>query len=88
MNAWGYRLLKREETKAAIEVFKLNISLYPESANAYDSPAEGYEFAGENALAVRHYKRSLEWNPKSTHAVERLKELEPSRTKAGAKPGR
>jgi tetratricopeptide (TPR) repeat protein len=84
VNAWGYRLLGQDHTKQAIEVFKLHISLYPESANTFDSLAEGYDLAGETALAVRYYKRSLELNPKNTHAVEQLELLEPYR--GGARP--
>jgi CubicO group peptidase (beta-lactamase class C family) len=87
VNAWGYRLLGEDYTKQAIDVFKLNTSLYPQSANTYDSLAEGYDLAGETALAVRYYKRSLELNPKNTHAIEQLEQLEPGGAKAGAKSG-
>jgi CubicO group peptidase (beta-lactamase class C family) len=78
VNAWGYWLLGQEQTKAAIEVFKLNVHLYPESANTYDSLAESYEVAGEKALAIQNYKRSLELNPKNANAVEHLQKLEPN----------
>src|SRR5262249_34695518 len=88
VNAWGYRLLEREQVKEAIEVFKLNVHLYPASANNYDSLAEGYEAAGDKEPAIRNYKRSLELNPKNTHAEERLKELEFRGTKGGTKSGR
>jgi len=39
-NFWGYRLLQRGEIEKALEVFKLNADLYPESANVYDSLGE------------------------------------------------
>ncbi|MBX3064770.1 MAG: class A beta-lactamase-related serine hydrolase [Anaerolineae bacterium] len=78
VNAWGYKLLQLEQPHDAIEVFKLNVSLYPESGNPYDSLAEGYEAIGEQALAIENYKRSLELNPENTNAVDRLKELEPN----------
>jgi len=83
VNAWGYRLLDQEQTKEAIEIFKLNVSLYPESANTYDSLTDGYLAAGDQALAIKNYKRSLELNPKNTHAVERIKELERNGVKSG-----
>jgi CubicO group peptidase (beta-lactamase class C family) len=76
VNTWGYRLLEREQTTEAIEVFKLNVSLYPESSNTYDSLADGYFAAGDKALAIKNYKRSLELNPQNAHAVELLKQLE------------
>jgi tetratricopeptide (TPR) repeat protein len=39
-NALGYRLMQTGKLKDALEVFKLNVELYPESANVYDSLAE------------------------------------------------
>lgn len=62
--------------KEAIEVLKLNVHLYPESANTYDSLAEVYETAGDKALAIKNYKRSLELDPKNTNAEQHLKKLE------------
>jgi D-alanyl-D-alanine-carboxypeptidase/D-alanyl-D-alanine-endopeptidase len=59
----------------AIEIFKLNVSLYPQSWNVYDSLAEAYENVGDKSSAVKNYERSLAMNPKNDHAVERLKAL-------------
>jgi hypothetical protein len=52
VNLAGYRLLQRGETQNALDVFLWNTQLHPESANAWDSLADGYENAGdpENAL--------------------------------------
>jgi CubicO group peptidase (beta-lactamase class C family) len=80
VNAWGYRLLEAEQVKEAVEVFKLNVRLYPHSANTYDSLAEAYEEAGDKASAIENFKRSLELNSKNNNAVERLKKLEASGT--------
>jgi tetratricopeptide (TPR) repeat protein len=76
LNSWGYRLIEDGKLKEAIEILKLNVSLYPESGNAYDSLAEAYETAGDKAQAIKNYKRSLELDPKNTNAVEHLKKLE------------
>jgi CubicO group peptidase (beta-lactamase class C family)/Tfp pilus assembly protein PilF len=76
VNAWGYSLLEAGQVKEAVEVFKLNVSLYPKSANVYDSLAEAYEEAGDKASAVKNFKRSLELNPKNKNAEEHLKKLE------------
>jgi tetratricopeptide (TPR) repeat protein len=76
VNAWGYLLTEQGHTKEAIEIFKLNVSLYPGSANTYDSLAETYESAGDKAAAIKNYKRSLELDPKNSHAAERLKVLQ------------
>jgi CubicO group peptidase (beta-lactamase class C family) len=76
MNAWGYELLQNGKKKEAVEIFKLNVVLYPKSANTYDSLAEAYEKGGDRALAIQNYKRSLELDPKNTNAVKHLKVLE------------
>ena len=73
MNTWGYTLLKQAQPKDALEIFKLNLSLYPQSANAYDSLAETYADLGNRELARKNYQRALALNPKNTGAAEYLK---------------
>lgn len=80
LNGMGYQLLGMKEIKAAIEVFKLNVELYPKSFNVYDSLGEAYMVNGDIELAIDNYKKSLELNPGNTNAVEKLKELK-TRTK-------
>jgi glyoxylase-like metal-dependent hydrolase (beta-lactamase superfamily II) len=75
-NALGYNLMGRTMIDEAIEVFKLNVNAFPESWNVYDSLAEAYMTKGENELAVKYYKKSLEINPSNTNAKEVLKRLE------------
>ncbi len=75
LNAWGYRLLGRQQPKQAIAVFQLGVQLYPQGANGYDSLAEAYEADGAKSLAVTHYRRSLELDPGNKHAVARLRVL-------------
>ncbi|UOQ64344.1 serine hydrolase domain-containing protein [Hymenobacter volaticus] len=75
VNEWGYKLARAGNPKQAIELFKLNVSLHPNSWNTYDSLAEAYEMTGNNALAISNYKQSLALNPKNTGAVEHLKKL-------------
>ena len=76
VNAWGYRLRGQGQQKQALEIFKLNVSLFPASANTYDSLADAYEGLGNRDLAVENYKRSLALNPQNQNAVDRLKTLE------------
>jgi CubicO group peptidase (beta-lactamase class C family) len=78
LNDWAYRMMSRGQKKEALEIFKLNVSLYPESANTFDSVAEAYEGIGNNELAIKNYKRSLELDPKNKNAVEHLRKLEPN----------
>ena len=75
-NAIGYRLMGAGKTKDAIEIFKLNAALYPNSANVYDSLAEAYLKIGDNAKAIKNYKESLKLNPDNNGIKEILKKLE------------
>ncbi len=75
-NALGYRLMGAGKITAAIEIFKLNMALYPESANVYDSLAEAYMNSGDTERAIKNYKKSLGLNPDNTNAIEMLKKLE------------
>jgi len=76
LNNWAYKLSGKGKKDNALEIFKLNVSLYPQSYNTYDSLAELYEGTGNKELAIKNYKRSLELNPQNTHATEQLKHLE------------
>jgi tetratricopeptide (TPR) repeat protein len=78
LNDWAYRMMNGGgKPKEALEIFKLNVFLYPNSANVYDSVAEAYAMNGDRELAVKNYKRSLELDPKNTNAAQQLKKLTP-----------
>ena len=62
--------------KDAIEIFKLNVVLYPKSANAYDSLGEACMNSGDSKKAIKNYRKSLELNPENNNAREMLKQLE------------
>jgi hypothetical protein len=74
-NDLGYSLLAQKRFEDAIAVFRVNVELYPNSANAYDSLAEAYLAKGDKALAIANYKKALELNPKSENAAKMLKKL-------------
>jgi D-alanyl-D-alanine-carboxypeptidase/D-alanyl-D-alanine-endopeptidase len=76
LNSWGYRYFFKNEKAKALEIFKLNVALYPQSANTYDSLAETYEAMGDKAQAIKNYKRDLELNPGNQGVAEHLKKLE------------
>jgi len=84
LNAWGYRLLRRQQASDAIAIFQLAVRLYPDSANGHDSLAEAAEAAGDTALAVTHYRRSVELDPGNQHAISRLTALAPNQAIAPA----
>jgi D-alanyl-D-alanine-carboxypeptidase/D-alanyl-D-alanine-endopeptidase len=76
LNNWAYKLSGKGKKDKALEIFKLNVNLYPQSYNTYDSLAELYEGIGDKELAIKNYKRSVELNPNNTHGIERLKQLQ------------
>ncbi|HLL70405.1 MAG TPA: serine hydrolase [Pyrinomonadaceae bacterium] len=88
LNMLGYQLLGAKRMKEAIEIFKLNVEAYPQAANPYDSLGEAYLAAGERALALQNYKKSVELNPDNANAVAIIKRLETpaSETTASATP--
>ena len=45
--------------KEALEIFKLNVFLFPNSANVYDSVAEAYAANGNRELAIKMLKAKL-----------------------------
>jgi len=77
LNSIGYELIKKFPDDA-VELFKLNVKMYPKSYNAYDSLGEGYMTAGNNKLAIKNYKKSLKLNPKNTNATDMIKKMETS----------
>ncbi len=76
VNEWGYMLLQTRHLKEAIEVFKLNVQLYPKSANTYDSLAEAYLASGNKEMAIKNYHRVLELKPDNTDVKEQIRLLE------------
>lgn len=76
MNNLGYQLLGSGKIDDAIEVFKFNVEMFPQSANVYDSLGEAYMMKGDNANAILNYKKTLELEPKNDNAVKMLKKLE------------
>jgi len=75
INGWGYELLAQKNATAAVSIFKLNASLYPESANAYDSLAEVQEATDNREEALANYRQSLKLDPQNKHAIARIQAL-------------
>ncbi len=76
LNSLGYRFLQKEKNKVAKDIFEINMMLYPESFNVYDSYAEACMELGENDLAIKNYQKSLRLNPKNDNARNQIKKLE------------
>lgn len=77
LNWLGYHFLYwwgRE--KEAVEVFRLNTELFPQSANAFDSLGEACMALGDKARASENYRKSLQLDPKNDNARQMLEQLE------------
>lgn len=75
LNSLGYQYMEGGRVQAAIDVFSINVDLYPESWNAYDSLAEAYAKNGDKDNAVKSYERSLRLNPANEAGARKLSEL-------------
>ena len=75
INNWGYKLIAQKRIQDALEIFKLNVYLYPESGNAFDSLGEIYAELGDTELSIKNYKQSLKLDPQNKNAEEQLKKL-------------
>ena len=75
LNMLGYMLLRQKKNREAIEILKLNVEAYPQSANVYDSLAEAHMINGDTALAIENYEKSVALDPKNTNATAMLKKL-------------
>ena len=79
LKAWGYGLLESGRPQDAGAIFELWTILYPTDWDAFDSLGEAYDAAGNPALAIENYRRSLELNPRNRNATDRLKAMAPRR---------
>lgn len=62
-NKAGYNVLGSGQTKEALFIFQMVADLFPESANAWDSLAEGYLKAGDKEKALEYYYKALKMDP-------------------------
>lgn len=63
LNTYGYQLLNQGQHDKAIEMFILNTTRHPKSANVWDSLGEAYATKGDNMNAITNFKKSLSLNP-------------------------
>lgn len=76
LNSQGYIMMGSGKLDLAQAIFKVNMVLYPKSANVYDSYAEACMKNGDKEQAIANYKKSLAINPNNTHAKEMIAEME------------
>lgn len=75
LNSLGYEYLGKENLEVAIQLFRLNVALYPDSFNTYDSLGEAYALKGNTTLAIKNYEKSVVLNPQNQHGLDMIKKL-------------
>lgn len=76
LNQIGYMLLKEDKaTDWIIELFKLNVQLFPNNANLWDSLGDGYKNSGDKDQAIKAYKKALELDAALSASKKSLTEL-------------
>jgi beta-lactamase regulating signal transducer with metallopeptidase domain/Flp pilus assembly protein TadD len=75
-NNVGYILLKAGKAKEAVTVFQMNVDMYPDSWNVYDSLGEAYLALGNTTKATSLYEKSLELNPENENGKKMLAMIE------------
>lgn len=75
LNTAGYKSLQAKKFDLAIALFTLNTTLYPNSANTYDSLGDGYAEKGDKENARANYEKAFEMNPRFTFSKEKIDKL-------------
>lgn len=75
LNTLAYRFLRNEEYDEAKELFKINMALYPNSSNVYDSMGDLYFSKKDTVNAIIYYKKALAINPENRSSKTRLSRL-------------
>jgi tetratricopeptide (TPR) repeat protein len=79
MDDWGNALFRAGRKKQAMEVFRLGVSAYPQSAALFESMGDVYKDGADRQRAITYYRRSLELDPENGNLARALKKLEGAR---------
>ena len=67
----GHFALTQDTTKA-IELFQMNVDLYPASSHAYQALGEGWQAKGDTKKAIGSFEKALSLKPGDAHTKELL----------------
>ncbi len=76
LNSLGYKFMNNGEVVSSIKIFKLLVTEFPNSGNAYDSLGEAYFNNKEYDLSKQNYIKSLALSPTNSNAKDMLKKIE------------
>jgi len=72
-------LVRQDSLPEAIEVYRYNVSLYPDAADVHEALGRTYLAAGENERAIESFEMSLELNPENPSVLQALRQLKGER---------
>ena len=75
INDQGYAYMAEAKVELARDLFYVNMQLYPQSANVYDSYAEACMKNNELELALTNYKKAFAMDPKNENAMKMIREI-------------
>ena len=87
LNGLGYHYLQKNQLPEALAIFQWNVEQFPASGNVYDSLGEADIAAGDRALALQNYAKSLALDPTNKNAVKMLAALKATPDAPGALAG-
>jgi pimeloyl-ACP methyl ester carboxylesterase len=76
MDDWGEALVIAGRRNEAVEIYKLGVAIYPDSAPLFDSLAGVSESGGDKTLALQYYRRALELEPDNATVARHIKRIE------------
>jgi tetratricopeptide (TPR) repeat protein len=71
----GFEWMNNGYISEAIEVYKLNAEVFPQSFSVFNSLGEAYMKNGEKIFAKKNFEKSLELNPQNENARRVLEQL-------------
>ena len=75
LNVTGYNYLNNNHLKKAIEIFKINIVLYPKNSKTYDSLGDAYLKLKDTTNALVNYHKALSINPENRSSLRMLQKI-------------
>jgi len=75
LNFLGYVLMGEEKLDTALGILKLNVRLFPDEANPYDSLGDAYIENGDTLLAIGCFERALEKDPQFESSKQKFEQL-------------
>jgi tetratricopeptide (TPR) repeat protein len=76
INTFGYTLINQNKLDFANKVLKMNVQLFPESANVYDSYGESFMLMGKKEDAVKYFEMAIVKDKDGVTAENSRKQIE------------